>query len=128
MLDGIGIVGQQSEKVIVWKGVDSAAANVEEHINGPTCALDGVGGMTSQVQELKRELTELYEEDSMLDAWIGALENFSNTGSQTGLSGGLYCEKDEVLKALPKKRHGEVCDGLFEDKICFPGKKRHTVV
>ena len=55
----------------------------------------------------------------MLDIWIGALEQFSiNESNQSERSRGLHCGKDELIKALSKKRDYEFRDELLEDKIC----------
>ena len=56
--------------------------------------------------KLKIEITDLHEEDSMLDTWIGALEQFSiNESTQKERARGLYCEKDdELIKASLSKK------------------------
>ena len=112
VLDGIGLIEKQSKSIIVWKGVEAAAANIEKYINGPALELDGAE-IAAIVEDLKEKLTELYEEDSMLDSWIKALESFPDE-SMTD----LYCTKADILNALSKQRGEGLCNRVMEDKIC----------
>ena len=50
VLSGIGLVGKQSKTLIEWKGFESAAANIDREISGPTGKLDEAEGTASQVE------------------------------------------------------------------------------
>ena len=50
VLSGICLVRKQSKKLIEWKGFESAAANIEREISGPTGKLDEAEGTASQVE------------------------------------------------------------------------------
>lgn len=124
VLDGIGLIEKQSINIIAWKGVESAAASIEGYINGSTVNLTGAGGIASKVEGLKDQVTELYEEDSMLDTWIAALETFprslsANKDSDQELTTtDLYCTKVDILNALSKQRDEDLCNSVMKDHIC----------
>lgn len=90
VLEGVGLIEKRSKNMIVWRGAEAAAET-----NGGN---DKVANeVAEQLEEMRRGVGAYYEEEAMLDYWIGKLRRISAEAPTN-----LVCTSDDVIGALQK--------------------------
>lgn len=84
VLDGIGLIEKRSKNVIVWRGAEAAARE-----------FDNLASDTAlRLEQEKRAVGGYFEEESMLDYWIGKLRSLAAEAPK------LTCTSQEVIDAI----------------------------
>lgn len=85
VLEGINLIEKRSKNVIAWKGVEMAAQNLD--VTAPRAALE--------LEQVRKEVGTYYEEEAMLDYWIGKLEDLAANAPAS-----LYCTPSDIVNAM----------------------------
>lgn len=81
VLEGVGLIEKRNKNVIVWKGNDNGT-NLRDQ------------AASQQLEQLHNAVGTYYEEESMLDYWIGKLRNLAADAPN------LQCSSHDVVEAL----------------------------
>jgi len=81
VLEGIGLIEKRSKNVIVWKGSED-----ENNLHS--------GTPSDRLEEERRVVGKYYEEESMLDYWIGKLRSLAADAPS------LHCASEDVVQAM----------------------------
>ena len=92
VLEGVGLIEKRSKNVIAWRGAEGAGAGLAD-----TTA----SSITDELEKVRKQVGQYYEEDAKLDAWINQVKLLpGNKRKLSCFSGDIVSAMEPELRRL----------------------------
>lgn len=93
VLEGVGLTEKRSKNVIAWRAETSTSI-----LNNNDLSSDaGSNAVSDELNNLRKQVGDFYEEDAKLDCWINLLKQKRDYGE-------LACRPADIIQAMQKKK------------------------
>jgi transcription factor E2F3 len=112
VLEGVGLIEKRSKNVIAWRGAEKASEKLD------AAAADNAA---EELKAVRKTVGKYYEEESMLDYWIGKLRSLAADAPN------LHCNASDVINAMQSEQASKTLPGSAIPISTDPGASNMTV-